>query len=161
MNLQCKHMLSPSSLQLKNNSGTCQEWWGGILKSNQLCWQLTLEHDTFYIVSGWDILLCIVEFPRLGHSFLPSIWSLPRHHDHQSYGSENSQNSSHVANMFKSCPSAVFLTSDSLYHPQSFCIILFCVNDVGNIMALLWHGRFPSTSTHYLGIWPRDSFPVP
>ena len=161
MNLQCKHMLSPSRLWLKTNLGTCQKWWGEIWKSNQLCRQLTLEHDTLCFISGWDILLFIIDLPGLGHSFFPSICSLPHHHDHQSYGSKSCQNSSHVTNMFTSCPSVVTLTFDSLYSPKSFCIFWSCVDDVGNIMALLWYNRFPLTSTHYPGSWPRDSLLVP
>jgi len=160
MNLQCKHMLSPSSLRLKNNWGTCQEWWGKIWKSNKLCQQLTLEHDTFSLVSGWDILLSVIDLPGLG-CFLPSIWSLPRHHDHRSYGSKSYQTSSCVTDMFKSFPSVVTLTSDSLYHPKSFYILLYHVEDVGYIMALLWQGHLLSTSTHYLGSWLRDSLLVP
>ena len=60
-------------------------------KFYQSCRHLTLEHDTFYFVSGWDILLFIIDFPGLGCSFFPSTWSLPRHHDHQSHGSESFQ----------------------------------------------------------------------
>ena len=56
-----------------------------------------------------------------------------------------------VTDMFKSCPSAVTCASDSLYHPKSFFNLSSCFNDVGNIMALLQHVRFPLTSTHYLG----------
>lgn len=100
-------------------------------------------------------------FLGLGHSFFPSVWSLPHSHDHRSYGSKRYQNSSCVADMFKVCPSAVTLTSNSLYHPTSSCILSSCVDDVGFIMALLRHSRFSLTSTHYPGSWPRDSLPVP
>ena len=154
-------MLSPSRFRLKNNWGTYQKWWGGIWKSNQLCQQLTLEHDTFCFVSGWDILLCIIDLLGLGCLFLPSIWSLSCHHDHYSYGSKSCETSNRVTHMFKSFPSAVTLTPDSLYHPKSFCIPLSHVDDMGYIMALLWHGHFLLTSTHYLGSWPTESLLVP
>lgn len=100
-------------------------------------------------------------FLGLGRSFFPSIWSLICHHDHWSYGSKSCQTSSCVTDMLKSCPFVVTLTSGSLYHPKSFCILSSHVNDVGFIMTPLRQGHFPSTSTHYLGIWSRESLPVP
>ena len=74
MNLQWKHMLSPSSLRLKNNWGTRQKWWGENLEIYQSCRQLTLEHDTLCFVSGWDILLCIIDLTGFGpfNFLLPS-----------------------------------------------------------------------------------------
>ena len=45
----------------------------------------------FLLVLGWDILLFIINLPGLARSFLPSIWSLPCHHDHQSHGSKSYQ----------------------------------------------------------------------
>ena len=66
MNLQCKHMLSASSLRLKNNWGTHQKWWGKIWKSIESCWKLTLEHDTLCFVLGWDVLLYIIDLLGFG-----------------------------------------------------------------------------------------------
>ena len=40
-------------------------------------------------------------------------------------------------------------------------VTLSHVDDVGNIMALLWLGHFLSTLFHYPGIWSRDSLLVP
>lgn len=103
----------------------------------------------------------IVDLPRLGHSFFPSILSLPRHHDHWSYGSKRYKTSSRVADMFKIFPFVVTLTLDSLYHPKSFCIPLSHVDDVGYIMALLRHGLFLLTLAHYPGSWLGDFLLVP
>ena len=151
MNLQSKHMLSPSSLQLKNNWGTCQKWWGEIWKSTwNFLLRVKLGHPPLYFWPSWVGLLIFAFY-----------LSLPRHHDHWSYGSKSYQTSSCVVDMLKSCPSAVTLTSGSLYHPKSFCILLSCIGDVGFIMALLRQGHFPSTSTHYPGTWLRDSLLVP
>jgi len=55
------------------------------------CRKLTLEHDTFCFVLGCDILLFVIELLGLGCSIFPSIWSLPRHLDHRSYGSKSYQ----------------------------------------------------------------------
>jgi len=161
MNLQCKHMLSPSSLQLKNNWGTCQKWWGKNWKSTS-CVSSSLLNMTLFASCRVGIS-SFVSLTFLGWVvyFLPSISSLPRHHDHWSHGSKSCQTSSCVTDMFKSFPSPDTLTFVSLYHPKSFCILSSHVDDVGNIMVLLWQGHFPSTSAHYLGSWPRDSLLAP
>ena len=112
----------------------------------------------------WQSLLCVgLGHPPLYHwpswvwviHFYLPFWSLPHHHDHRSHGSKNCQNSSCVANMFKSCPFVVTLTFDSLDHPKSFYIVSYHIDDVEFIMDLLWHGHFLSTSTHFPGSWPR------
>ena len=141
--------------------GTHRKWWGGILKSISrvgnslfnmrllaLCWVGTFSFKS-------------LTFLGLGCSFFPSIWSLLCHHDHRSYGSKSCQTSSCVADMFKSFPSAITLTSDYLYHPKSFFILSSRVDDVGFIMALLRHDRFPSTSAHYPRTWLRYSLLLP
>jgi len=142
MNLQCKHMLSPSSLRLKNNWGTYQKLSRKIWKSTS-CIGISLLNMTLFASCRVGIS-SFVSLTFLGWAiyFFPSILSLPRHHGHWSHGSKSYQTSSFVTDLFKSCPSPVTLTFVSLYCPKSFFMFLSHVDFVGNIMALLWQGHF-------------------
>ena len=154
-------MLSHSSLRIKNNWGTCQKWWGEIWKSIGRVRNSLLNMMLFASCRVGASPFVSLTFLGLGHLFFPSIWSLPHHHDHRSHGSKSCQTSSCVVDMFKICPFAVTLTSDSLYHPKSFFILSSRIDDVGFTMAFLQQGCFPSNSTHYLGSWSRDSLSAP
>lgn len=87
MDLQCKHMLSPSRLWLKNNWDTCQKWWGKweilsvVSATHSWTWHFLLRVELGYPHF-------IIDFPGLGCSFFPSIWSIPCHPDLWSYGSK-------------------------------------------------------------------------
>jgi len=71
MNIHCKHMLFPSSLWLKNNSGTCQKWLGkfGNLIScvgssllnmtlSPSCWVWISSFESLTFL-GWAINFCL------------------------------------------------------------------------------------------------------
>ena len=144
-------MLSPSCLRLKNNWGTCQKGGGKFgnsvsyvsssLLNMTLSTSCQVGTSSFLSLTflGWAIYFCLPF--DLCHVIMTTDPMDPK----------AAKLLVMVVYMFKSCPSAVTLTSDSLYHPKSFCILSSHVDDVGFIMTLLRHGRFLSTSTHYPG----------
>ena len=95
----------------------------------------------------------------LGNLFWPLIFSFPRHHDLRSFDVKYCQIQCRATDMFKrsfQSSSNLRLVLVHFHH-----VPLSRVNDVGNIMALLWPGHFLSTAAHYPGIWSRDSLLVP
>lgn len=109
---------NPFKLAIKNNWGTCHKWWGEIWKFDQSCQQLTLEHDTFCFVSGWDILTSSLTFLGYGiYFYLPfDLCHITMTTDPMD--PKAAKLPGRVADMFKSCPSKITLTPDSLYHPK-------------------------------------------
>ena len=126
------------------------------IKINMLLLNMTLSH---FLCPGWEIHLPL-SWPYLIESLL-LVWVL--------FLSQMFPNSEFVSPIFSREVLSAFLP---LIHYLTFChspksnlptllYISFHVDDVGYIMALLWHGCFLLTSTHYPRSWPGDSPPIP
>ena len=159
-------MLSPSSLFSKiigvlarNGGGK----WNQIVVVLAVCRSWTWH--LFAFVSGWGHLISSF-FASMGlvNLFWPLSFSLCHVIMTSDPLMSNTTKSSVVLLI---CSREFFLCS---FQPPSDSLLvlihkhhipLSCVDDVGNIMALLWLSHFLSTSAHYPGIWSRDSLPVP
>jgi len=117
----------------------------------------------------WHFLLCVgLAYPPfhltfLGwatHFFLPfDLCHIIMTTDSMDPTTAKLQN--HGVNMFESQSFCSYTYSWFSVSSAIIYIPLSHVDDVGYIMALLQHGCFLSTSTHYLGSWLRDSLPIP